>query len=53
MANTEIKYIKNKIDKLETDFSAFASLLVQAGIIEVVEENGQQVFKINKVKIDE
>jgi hypothetical protein len=28
-------------------------LLVQAGIIEVIEENGEQVFKVNKVKIDE
>ena len=52
MANTEITYLKKKIAKLETDFASFASLLIQAGLIEVVEENGQQVFKVNKVKLD-
>lgn len=52
MANTEITYLKKKIAKLETDFASFASLLIQAGLIEVVEEDGQQVFKVNKVKLD-
>ena len=49
-----MKYVKNKIEKLEeeTDFAAFASLLIQAGVVEVVEENGEQVFKVNKVKLD-
>ena len=47
-----MQYVKKKIDKLENDFAAFAGLLIQAGIIEVVEENGEQVFKVNKVKID-
>ena len=50
---TEINYAKKRIQKLEMDFAGFASLLIQAGIIEVAEENGQQVFKVNKVKIDE
>ena len=52
MANTEINYVKKKIVKLENDFAAFASLLIQAGVVEVVEENGEQVFKVNKVKLD-
>jgi hypothetical protein len=52
LANTEINYVKNKVAKLETDFAAFASLLIQAGIVEVVEEDGEQVFKVNKVKLD-
>jgi predicted transcriptional regulator with HTH domain len=53
LANTEINYVKNKVAKLETDFAAFASLLIQAGIVEVVEEDGEQVFKVNKVKLEE
>jgi len=52
LANTEITYLKKKINKLETDFASFASLLIQAGLIEVVEENGERVFKVNKVKLD-
>ena len=47
-----MQYVKKKITKLETDFAGFASLLIQAGIVEVVEENGEQVFRVNKVKLD-
>ena len=47
-----MNYVKKKIAKLEDDFGAFASLLIQAGIVEVVEEDGNQVFKVNKVKLD-
>ena len=50
---TEINYVKNRIKKLETDFAAFASLLIQAGIVEVALEDGNQVFKVKKVKLDE
>ena len=50
---TEINYVKNKIQKLELDFAGFASLLIQAGIVEVVEQDGGQVFKVNRVKLDE
>lgn len=46
---TEINYLKNRIKKLETDFAAFASLLIQAGIIEV----DGDVFKVHKVKLDD
>jgi predicted transcriptional regulator with HTH domain len=52
LANTEITYLKKKIAQLETDFASFASLLIQAGIVEVVEEDGQRIFKVNKVKLD-
>ena len=52
MANTEITYLKKKITQLETDFASFASLLIQSGLIEVVEEKGERVFKVNKVKLD-
>ena len=51
---TEIKYVKNKITKLENDFAGFASLLIQSGIVEVVEnETGRLEYKVNRVKIDE
>jgi hypothetical protein len=53
MANTEMQYVKNRINKLEKDFAAFASLLIQANIVRVEEEDGVQVFKINQVKLDE
>ena len=52
MANTEMQYVKNRINKLEKDFAAFASLLIQAGIVEVKEEDGVQVYAVNKVKLD-
>lgn len=51
--NTEIQYLKKRINKLEIDFAAFASLLIQAGVVEVQEEDGQSVFKVNKVKTDD
>lgn len=50
---TEIKYVKNKINKLENDFAGFASVLIQAGIVEVEEQAGELRYKVNKVKIDE
>lgn len=50
---TEINYVKNRIKELETDFAAFASLLIQAGIVEIGIENNEQVFKVKKVKFDE
>lgn len=52
LSKTEIQYVKNRIVKLEKDFAAFASLLIQAGIVRVDEEDGQQVFVVNKVKLD-
>ncbi len=52
MANTEINYVKNKIKKLEQDFAGFASLLIESGIVEVEEQDGNLHYKINKVKLD-
>jgi hypothetical protein len=52
LSKTEMQYVKNRIAKLEKDFMAFASLLIQAGIVRVDEEDGQQVFAVNKVKLD-
>jgi hypothetical protein len=52
LANTEMQYVKNRIQKLEKDFAAFASLLIQANIVRVEEEDGVQVFKVNQVKLD-
>ena len=50
---TEIKYVKNKINKLENDFAGFASVLIQAGIVEVEDQAGELRYKVNRVKIDE
>ena len=50
---TEINYVKNRIKKLEMDFAAFASLLIQAGIVEIAEEDGQQVFRVKQVKFED
>ena len=52
MANTEINYVKNKIKKLEEDFAGFASLLIESGIVEVEEQDGNLHYKVNKVKLD-
>ena len=52
MANTEMQYVKNRIAKLEKDFAAFASLLIQANIVSVRVEDGEQVFVVNKVVLD-
>ena len=51
MANTEIQHLKKRITKLEQDLGAFASLLIHAGIVEVVEVEGQKVYRVNPVKL--
>ncbi len=48
---TDIQYLKKRIAKLEMDFAGFASLLIQAGIVEVIKVEGQEVFRVNEVKI--
>jgi predicted transcriptional regulator with HTH domain len=50
---TEIKYVKNKIAKLENDFAGFASVLIQAGIVEVEDQGGELRYKVNRVRVDE
>lgn len=52
LSKTEMQYVKNRIAKLEKDFAAFASLLIQAGIVRVDEQDGTQVFAVNKVKLE-
>ena len=52
LSKTEMVYVKNRIAKLEKDFMAFASLLIQAGIVRIDEQDGEQVFAVNKVKLD-
>lgn len=49
---TELNYVKNKIKKLEDDFAGFASLLIESGIVEVEEQNGELRYKVNKVKLE-
>ena len=49
---TELNYVKNKIKKLEDDFAGFASLLVESGIVQVEEQDGELRYKVNKVKLD-
>lgn len=53
MANTELNYVKNKIKKLEEDFAGFASLLIDAGIVEIQYEGQEFVYKVHKVKLDD
>ena len=53
MANTELNYVKKKIQKLEADFAGFASLLIESGIVEVEEQGGELRYKVNKVKLDD
>lgn len=53
MANTEINYVKNKIKKLEQDFAGFASLLIDAGIVEIQHDGEEFVYKVHKVKLDD
>ena len=52
MANTEMAYVKKRIAALEKDFAAFASVLIQANIVSVGVEDGEQVFVVNKVVLD-
>jgi len=40
---TEINYVKNKIKKLEEDFTSFTSLLIESGIIEIDPENPERL----------
>ena len=49
---TEINYLKKRLAKFEEDLANFAMITIQAGIVEIVEEDGKKVYKINKVKLD-
>lgn len=49
MANTEIGYVKNQIKELREEMKNLLIALLESGLIEIVEENGKKVYKINKV----
>lgn len=53
MANTELNYVKKKINQLENDIAAFARILIDAGIVEVEVEDGKFNYKVHKAKLDE
>ena len=49
MANTELAYVKNQINALREEMKNLLLALLESGLIEIKEEDGKQVYKINKV----
>ena len=49
MANTELTYVKNQINSLREEMKNLLLALLESGLIEIKEEDGKQVYKINKV----
>jgi DNA-binding FrmR family transcriptional regulator len=50
LANTELAYVKNQINALREEMKNLLLALLESGLIEITEEDGKQVYKINKVK---
>jgi hypothetical protein len=50
MGNTEIAYLKNQITLLREEMKNLLIALLESGLIEITEEDGKKVYKINKVK---
>ena len=50
MNNTEIAYLKNQITLLREEMKNLLIALLESGLIEITEEGGKKVYKINKVK---
>jgi len=50
LANTELAYVKNQINALREEMKNLLLALLESGLIEIKEEDGKQVYKINKVK---
>jgi DNA-binding FrmR family transcriptional regulator len=50
LASTEIQYVKNQINALREEMKNLLLALLESGLIEITEEDGKQVYKINKVK---
>ena len=50
MANTEITYVKNRIKEVQEEMKNVLLILIESGIVEIVEENGKKVYKVNKIK---
>jgi hypothetical protein len=50
LASTELQYVKNQINSLREEMKNLLLALLESGLIEITEEDGKQVYKINKVK---
>lgn len=50
MANTEITYVKNRIKEVQEEMKNVLLILIESGLVEIVEENGKKVYKVNKIK---
>jgi DNA-binding FrmR family transcriptional regulator len=50
LVSTEIQYVKNQINALREEMKNLLLALLESGLIEITEEDGKQVYKINKVK---
>jgi predicted transcriptional regulator with HTH domain len=50
MANTEITYVKNRIKEVQEEMKNVLLILIESGMVEIVEENGKKVYKVNKIK---
>jgi hypothetical protein len=50
MGNTEIAYLKNQITLIREEMKNLLIALLESGLIEITEEDGKKVYKINKVK---
>ena len=50
MGNTEIAYLKNQITLIREEMKNLLIELLESGLIEITEEDGKKVYKINKVK---
>jgi len=49
LGSTEIQYVKNQINALREEMKNLLLALLESGLIEIKEEDGKQVYKINKV----
>lgn len=49
--DSEMRYVKNQIFEMRKEMRDLLVALMAAGIISIGEENGQQVYKINKVQL--
>ena len=50
MGSTEIQYVKNQVNALREEMKNLLLALLESGLIEITEEDGKKVYKINKVK---
>lgn len=50
MANTEISYVKNRIKEVQEEMKNILLILMESGLVEIKEEDGKKVYKVNKIK---